>query len=109
MKYKSHKINPPYDLLPPEIQQLQLWAQTLPPKVAVTEKDDYIPEEFQLLYEIQQFGHSLGWKAAHHDDRREVAGEGLPLRGCHRSRGTPCMKKGLKRKGHFGSFRQIAR
>ena len=62
MKFKSHKINPPYDLLPPEIQQLQLWAQTLPPKVAVTEKDDYIPEEFQLLYEIQQFGHSLGRK-----------------------------------------------
>jgi hypothetical protein len=34
----------------------------LPPKVAVTEKDDYIPEEFQLLYEIQQFEHSLGGK-----------------------------------------------
>ena len=25
-------------------------------------KDDYVPEEFQLLYGIQQFGHSLGRK-----------------------------------------------
>jgi pimeloyl-ACP methyl ester carboxylesterase len=62
LKYKSHKIHPPFDRLPPAIQELQLWAQTLPPKVAVSEKDDYIPEEFQLLYEIQQFGHSLGGK-----------------------------------------------
>ncbi len=62
MKYKSHKINPPYDRLPAEIQKLQLWAQMLPPKVAVNEKNDYIPEEFQLLYEIQQFGHPLGGK-----------------------------------------------
>lgn len=62
LKYKSHKINPPYDRLPPEIQKLQLWAQMLPPKVALTEKDDYLPEEFQLLYEIQQFGHPLGGK-----------------------------------------------
>ncbi len=62
MKYKSHKISPPYDLLPPKIQKLQLWAQALPSKVAITEKDDYIPEEFQLLYEIQQFGHPLGRK-----------------------------------------------
>ncbi|MGA2252345.1 alpha/beta hydrolase [Terracidiphilus sp.] len=62
MKYKSHKINPPYDRLPPEIQKLQLWAQILPPRVALSEKEDYIPEEFQLLYEIQQFGHPLGGK-----------------------------------------------
>ena len=62
LKYKSHKIRPPFDRLPPAIQELQLWAQMLPPKVAVSEKDDYIPEEFQLLYEIQQFGHSLGGK-----------------------------------------------
>jgi hypothetical protein len=61
LKYKSHKIHPPFDRLPPAIQELQLWAQTLPPKVPVSEKDDYIPEEFQLLYEIQ-FGHSLGGK-----------------------------------------------
>src|SRR6202789_419152 len=27
MKYKSHKINPPYDRLPPEIQKLQLWRK----------------------------------------------------------------------------------
>ncbi|MBN9615363.1 MAG: alpha/beta hydrolase [Acidobacteriales bacterium] len=62
MKYKSHKISPPYDRLPAEIQKLQLWAQLLPPKVAIDEKTDYIPEEFQLLYEIQQFGHPLGRK-----------------------------------------------
>jgi pimeloyl-ACP methyl ester carboxylesterase len=60
MKYKSHKINPPYDHLPAEIQKLHLRAQILPSKVALSEKDDYIPEEFQLLYEIQQFGHPLG-------------------------------------------------
>lgn len=59
MKYKSHKISPPYDRLPAEIQKLQLWAQMLPPKVAISEKDDYIPEEFQFLYEFQQFGHPL--------------------------------------------------
>jgi pimeloyl-ACP methyl ester carboxylesterase len=62
MKYRSHKINPPYDRLPAEIQKLQLWAQLLPPKVAVSQDTDYIPEEFQLLYEIQQFGHPLGAK-----------------------------------------------
>jgi pimeloyl-ACP methyl ester carboxylesterase len=60
MKYRSHRISPPYDRLPPEIQKLQLWAQMLAAEVAVSEKDDYIPEEFQLLYEIQQFGHPLG-------------------------------------------------
>ena len=37
-------------------------AQMLPAKVAVNEENDYIPEEFQLLYEIQQFGHPLGGK-----------------------------------------------
>ena len=62
MKYRSHKINPPYDRLPPEIQKLQLWAQLLPPKVALSEDTDYTPEEFQLLYGIQQFGHPLGRK-----------------------------------------------
>jgi pimeloyl-ACP methyl ester carboxylesterase len=62
LKYKSHKINPPYDRLPLEMQKLQLWAQMLPPKVALSEKDDYTPEEFQLLYGIQQFGHPLGGK-----------------------------------------------
>jgi pimeloyl-ACP methyl ester carboxylesterase len=62
MKYRSHRISPPYDRLPAEIQKLQLWAQMLPAKVAVNEENDYIPEEFQLLYEIQQFGHPLGGK-----------------------------------------------
>jgi hypothetical protein len=62
LKYKSHKIHPPFDRLPPEIQKLQLWAQMLPPRVAQSEKDDYTPEEFQLLYEIQQFGRPLGNK-----------------------------------------------
>jgi hypothetical protein len=62
MKYRSHRMSPPYDRLPAEIQKLQLWAQMLPAKVAVNEENDYIPEEFQLLYEIQQFGHPLGGK-----------------------------------------------
>jgi hypothetical protein len=62
LKYKSHKIHPPFDRLPPEIQKLQLWAQLLPPRVEQSEKDDYTPEELQLQYEIQQFGHSLGNK-----------------------------------------------
>ena len=59
-KYKSHKIYPPFDRLPPEIQGLQLWAQMLPPRVVQNEKDDYTPEEWQFLYEGQQFGHPLG-------------------------------------------------
>ena len=32
----------------------------LPPRVAQNEKDDYTPEEWQLLYELQQFGHPFG-------------------------------------------------
>jgi pimeloyl-ACP methyl ester carboxylesterase len=62
LKDKSRKINPPFDRLPSEIQQLQRWAQMLPPKVAQSEKDDYTPEEWQLLYEFQQFGRPLGDK-----------------------------------------------
>ena len=34
----------------------------LPPRVAQSEKDDYTPEEWQFLYESQQFGHPLGDK-----------------------------------------------
>lgn len=60
LKYKSHEIHPPFDRLPLEIQKLQLWAQMLPPGVAFSEKDDYTPEEWQFLYELQQFGHPLG-------------------------------------------------
>jgi pimeloyl-ACP methyl ester carboxylesterase len=59
LKYKSHKIHPPLDRLPPDIQKLQLWAQMLPPRVAQSEKDDYTPEEWQFLYELQQFRHPL--------------------------------------------------
>ena len=62
LKYKSHKIHPPFDRLPPDIQKLQLWAQMLPPRVAQRENDDYTPEEWQFLYELQQFGHPLGNK-----------------------------------------------
>jgi hypothetical protein len=62
LKYKSHKIHPPFDRLPPEIQKLQLWAQMLPPGVAQTEENDYTPEEWQFLYERQQFGYPLGNK-----------------------------------------------
>ena len=62
LKYKSHKIHPPFDRLPAEIQKLQLWAQMLPPRVEQSEKDDYTPEEWQFLYELQQFGHPLGDK-----------------------------------------------
>jgi len=60
LKYKSHEIHPPFDRLPSQIQKLQLWAQMLPPKVAQNEKDDYTPEEWQFLYELQEFGHPLG-------------------------------------------------
>jgi len=62
MKYKSHRIGPPFDRLPPEIQKLQLWAQTLPPKVGLTEHEDYTPEEFEFLYELEDFGHPFGDK-----------------------------------------------
>jgi pimeloyl-ACP methyl ester carboxylesterase len=61
-KYSNHKIDPPFDRLPAEIQNLQLWAQMLPPKAAQGENDDYTPEEWQFLYELQQFGHPLGDK-----------------------------------------------
>jgi pimeloyl-ACP methyl ester carboxylesterase len=60
LKYKSHNIHAPFDRLPPEIQKLQLWAQALPPRVAQSEKDDFTPEEWQFLYEHQQFGHPFG-------------------------------------------------
>jgi pimeloyl-ACP methyl ester carboxylesterase len=60
LRYKSHKIYPPFDRLPPEIQKLQLWAQLLPPSTEQNEEDDYTPEEWQFLYEVQQFGHPLG-------------------------------------------------
>jgi hypothetical protein len=62
LKYKSRKIHPPFDRLPPVIQKLQLWAQLLPPRVEQSEKDDYTPEGLQLQYEILQFGHPLGNK-----------------------------------------------
>lgn len=62
MKYKSHKIGPPFDRLPSEIQKLQLWAQTLPPKIGITEETDYTPEEFEFLYELEDFGHPFGNK-----------------------------------------------
>jgi pimeloyl-ACP methyl ester carboxylesterase len=60
LEFNSHKIHPPFDRLPPEIQKLQLWAQMLQPRVAQSEKDDYTPEELQFLYELQQFGHPIG-------------------------------------------------
>jgi pimeloyl-ACP methyl ester carboxylesterase len=56
MKYRNHNINPPYDRLPAEIQHLQLWAQMLPPKIAVSQDTDYTPEEFQLLYGSSSLG-----------------------------------------------------
>jgi pimeloyl-ACP methyl ester carboxylesterase len=62
LKYQSRTIDPPYDRLPAAIQKLQLWAQMLPPWVALSQKDDYSPEEFQHLYERQQLGHPLGAK-----------------------------------------------
>lgn len=62
LKYSSHRIEPPFDRLPPDIQKLQLWAQMLPPRVAQSEQDDYTPEEWQFLYELQQFGHPFGDK-----------------------------------------------
>jgi pimeloyl-ACP methyl ester carboxylesterase len=60
LQYLNHKIDPPFDRLPPEIQKLQLWAQVQPPRAEQSEKDDYTPEEWQFLFELQQFGHPLG-------------------------------------------------
>jgi pimeloyl-ACP methyl ester carboxylesterase len=62
LKYTSPAIQLPFDRLPREIQTLQKWAQMLPPKAAQGEKDDYTPEEWQFLYELQQFGHPFGDK-----------------------------------------------
>ncbi len=62
LQFVSRKIDPPFDRLPPEIQKSQLWAQMLPPKAAQSAEDDYTPEEWQFLYEGQQFGHPLGDK-----------------------------------------------
>jgi pimeloyl-ACP methyl ester carboxylesterase len=62
LKYKSGKIHPPFDRLPPNIQKLQVWAQMLPPRAAQRENEDYTPEEWQFLYELQQFGYPLGDK-----------------------------------------------
>lgn len=62
LKYKSSKIRVPYDRLPPDIQELQRWAQMLPPRVPLSESTDYLPEEMQHLYETQQAGHPFGNK-----------------------------------------------
>jgi pimeloyl-ACP methyl ester carboxylesterase len=62
LQFMNHKIDPPFDRLPAEIQKLQLWAQQLPPAAAHSEKDDYTPEEWQFLYESQEFGHPFGDK-----------------------------------------------
>jgi pimeloyl-ACP methyl ester carboxylesterase len=45
----SRRINPPYSNLPVEIQRLQLWAWSLPPRVA--QGEDYLPDEMKDLYE----------------------------------------------------------
>lgn len=42
-------IHPPFDRLPVEIQQLQLWAQSLPPRAE--NGKDYLPEEMNELYQ----------------------------------------------------------
>jgi len=47
------RINAPFDRLPAEIQQLQLWAKSLAPRAEHGE--DYLPEEMNELYQ-----HSLG-------------------------------------------------
>jgi pimeloyl-ACP methyl ester carboxylesterase len=45
----SRKISSPYSNLPIEIQQLQLWAWSLPPRVA--QGEDYLPEEMKDVYQ----------------------------------------------------------
>jgi hypothetical protein len=67
-------------------------AQMLPAKVAVNEENDYIPEEFQLLYEIQQFGHPLGGKPLITMIGMQGAGE-----------------ETIKEKKRFRPFQQIAK
>jgi len=46
--HSSRKITPPYNHLPENIQQLQLWAWSQPPRAAPGE--DYLPEEMKELY-----------------------------------------------------------
>jgi pimeloyl-ACP methyl ester carboxylesterase len=46
---RKPKINPPYDRLPNDIQQLQLWAWSLPPRTA--QGEDHLPEEMNELYQ----------------------------------------------------------
>ncbi len=53
------RIEPPFDRLPPAIQQLELWARSHPKLAA--ESDSYMGEEFQALYEARKkVEHPLG-------------------------------------------------
>ena len=46
------KIDPPFDRLPAEIQKLQLWASSLPPRAASS--DNYLAEELAQMYAHEQ-------------------------------------------------------
>jgi pimeloyl-ACP methyl ester carboxylesterase len=53
------RISPPFDRLPADIRQLQLWARSRPPRAAPGE--DYLPEETKELYEHSMASaHPLG-------------------------------------------------
>ena len=55
------KIEPPFDRLPPEIQKLQRWASSLPPRAASS--DSYLAEELAQMYlQLQRVPVPLGDK-----------------------------------------------
>jgi hypothetical protein len=43
----------PFNKLPPNIQKIRLWAQSLP-KYQIADADDYMAEEFKTMYEDSQ-------------------------------------------------------
>ena len=47
-QFGGAKIEPPFDQLPPDIQKLQLWASSLPPRTASS--DTYFAEELAQIY-----------------------------------------------------------
>jgi pimeloyl-ACP methyl ester carboxylesterase len=58
--FMQPKIEPPYDKLPAEVQQLQLWAVGQPKHWAAT-SNDYAGEEAERLYRIDhETAHPLG-------------------------------------------------
>ena len=51
-QFGAPKIGPPYDQLPKDVQQVDLWARSQPPRVRET--DDYTAEEMENIYADSQ-------------------------------------------------------